>query len=368
MENRIEIKLNRSKCYDIIIEPDYGMLAEEVSKLFPGECKACIFTDSNVLGLYSEEIRERLKDCFTGITVFSFEAGEENKNLKTIEKAYSHLIENKFNRQDVIIALGGGVCGDMAGYTAATYLRGISFVQIPTTLLSQVDSSIGGKVGVDFKEYKNMVGAFHMPKLVYINPSVLSSLPDREYASGMAEILKAGLIKDGPFYEWLINNFNEINEKEYEYVSEMIYKSLIIKKEVVEKDPYEKGERALLNFGHTLGHAIEKYLNFEMTHGECVALGSVAAAYISWRRDMISMEDYYEIRDMFVPFSLPISLYDIDTDRIIEYTKNDKKNDNKGLKFILLKKIGRAVADRDVTEEELKDALKELDFSNKEQQ
>ena len=231
---------------------------------------------------------------------------------------------------------------------------GIDFIQIPSTLLSQVDSSVGGKTGVDFDGYKNMVGAFHMPVLVYINIKVLDSLDGRQFASGFAEIMKHGLIKDSDFYMWLIDSMYEIQEKDPETLIYMIKKSCDIKRVVVELDPKEQKDRALLNFGHTIGHAIEKYKNFELFHGECVALGCVAAAYISWKKEMLSMEEYYEIRDMFVPFDLPISIEDIDPDEIIRLTKSDKKASSDGIKFILLKKAGKAYIDRNVSDDDLR--------------
>ncbi|MCR4740966.1 MAG: 3-dehydroquinate synthase [Lachnospiraceae bacterium] len=358
--DRIEIKLNNKKCYDILISDDFSGLESELGAILPGRKRACLFTDSNVRDIYGNEVRDILLKVFEEVHIFSCEAGENSKNLDTIKDAYIFLIENKFNRQDVIIALGGGVCGDMAGFTAATYLRGIDFVQLPTTLLSQVDSSIGGKTGVDLNEYKNMVGAFYMPKLVYINISVLNTLPDRDYSSGIAEVLKSGLIKSAWFYEWMIGNFGEIMAREPEYVRGMISNSLNIKKSVIEKDPFEQGERALLNFGHTLGHALEKYYDFSMSHGECVALGCIAASFISFKRGLLSTEEYYEIRDMFVPFSLPISIEDADVSKILSYTRSDKKNDGQGLKFILLKKTGKAFVDRTVTEDEMRSAIEEL--------
>ena len=270
------------------------------------------------------------------------------------------MIENHFDRHDLVVALGGGVVGDMAGFASATYLRGIDFIQIPTTLLAQADSSIGGKTGVDFDEYKNMVGAFHMPRLVYMNISTLNSLSDRQYASGFAEVMKHGLIKDASFYSWLIENMYEIEDKDTDVVLEMVKRSCEIKKSVVEKDPTEKGDRALLNFGHTLGHAIEKAKGFTLTHGECVALGCVAAAFISWKKELIAMEEYYEIRDMFVPFNLPISVEDLEPSEVIKLTKSDKKADGDKIKFILLKKIGKAFIDTTVTEEEMNAALNEI--------
>ena len=203
-------------------------------------------------------------------------------------------------------------------------------------------------------------GSFFMPSLVYAATDALKTLPEREYYAGFAEIMKHGLIKDEFFYTWLIDNLYEICERDIDVLSEMVPRSCDIKRRVVEKDPTEKGDRALLNFGHTLGHAIEKAKNFELMHGECVALGSVAAAYISWKKDMISMEEYYEIRDMFVPFGLPISVEDIDVDEIIKLTKSDKKADSDKIRFVLLKKLGKAVIDTTVTDEEMKAALNEI--------
>ena len=280
--------------------------------------------------------------------------------LDEIKKIYEFLVERHFDRHDLILALGGGVVGDMAGFTAATYLRGIDFIQIPTTLLAQTDSSVGGKTGVDLGGVKNMVGAFYMPRLVYMNVSTLNSLDARQYSSGFAEVMKHGLIKDAAFYEWLIENMYEINDRDPLVLLEMVQRSCNIKRLVVEKDPTEKGDRALLNFGHTLGHALEKHKDFTMFHGECVALGCVAAAFISWKRELISMEEYYEIRDMFVPFGLPISVDDVDKEAVLELTKSDKKSDSDKIKFVLLKKIGKAFIDETVTRDEMSKALDEI--------
>ena len=236
-------------------------------------------------------------------------------------------------------------------------------MQIPTTLRAQVDSSVGGKTGVDFDQYKNMVGAFYMPKLVYTNLSVLNSLDDRQYYAGMAEVMKYGLIKNAPFYEWIIDNMYEIHDRNLDILEDMVVKSCTYKKLVVDKDPTEKGERAILNFGHTIGHAIEKAMNFELLHGECVALGSVAAAYISWKRDLITMDEYYEIRDMFVPFNLPISIDNIDPEEILRLTTSDKKMEGDQIKFILLKKVGKAVIDTTVTKDEILAGINEIYFS-----
>ncbi len=363
MSERLPVLYNKKPCYDIVFTQSFDGLWEELQALECGSRKLCVVTDSRVDELYGEAVLNLLDGKCLKAAKYVFPEGEKYKTLDTVKDVYRFLIQEGFDRKDMLIALGGGVVGDLTGYTAATYLRGIDFVQVPTTLLSQADSSIGGKTGVDFDGYKNMVGAFKMPRLVYMNLAVLATLEDRQFFSGFAEIMKHGLIRDSIFYEWLIENMYEICERDLNVLQEMLQRSCSIKKLVVEKDPTEQGDRALLNLGHTIGHAIEKYKDFELYHGECVALGCVAAAYISWKKDMLAMEEYYEIRDMFVPFNLPISVDGIDPSEILKLTKSDKKMEAGNLKFILLKKIGKAVIDRSVTEDEILAAVREIYFS-----
>lgn len=364
MAQRLPILYNKKPCYDIVFSHSFEDLSQELQDLGVENRKICIYTDSNVEKLYAKQMQELLEPICRKVILFSFPAGEEYKTLDTIKEAYKTLIEAGFDRKDLILALGGGVVGDMAGYTAATYLRGIDFVQVPTTLLAQCDSSIGGKTGVDFDGYKNMVGAFHMPRLVYMNLATLKTLDDRQFYNGFAEVMKHGLIKDAVFYEWLIEKMYEICERDLDTLEEMIMRSCTVKKLVVEKDPTEQGDRALLNFGHTIGHAIEKYKNFTLSHGECVALGCVAAAFISWKHELLTMEEYYEIRDMFVPFNLPISVEDIDPQEVLQLTKSDKKMKDGTLQFILLKRVGKAMRDTSVTDADILAALDELIFKD----
>lgn len=363
MSDRLNILRDKKPCYDIVFSTDFDDLSGELEILGIADRKVCIIADSKVASLYGDEIMKILDGHCRKNVLFSFPEGEENKTLDTVKSIYTFLIREKFDRKDLLIALGGGVTGDITGFAAATYLRGIDFVQIPTTLLAQADSSIGGKTGVDFDGFKNMVGAFYMPKLVYMNVGVLKSLDDRQFFSGFAEIMKHGLIKDAVFYEWLLDHMYEICDRDVDTLLEMVERSSKIKKLVVEKDPTEKGDRALLNFGHTIGHAIEKYKNFTLTHGECVALGAVAAAFISWKHEWLSMEEYYEIRDMFVPFNLPISVEDIEPQEILRLTKSDKKVEGDSIKFVLLKKVGKAVIDRTVTDDDILNALSEIQYS-----
>ncbi|MCH5340024.1 MAG: 3-dehydroquinate synthase [Acetatifactor sp.] len=374
MSERLPILYNKQPCYDIVFTQTFEELVQELqaidSKKQDGQMKnylesrrICIITDTKVDELYGDEVLNLLRGKCLKAVKYAFPNGEEHKTLDTVKGIYSFLIKEGFDRKDLLVALGGGVVGDTTGYVAATYLRGVDFVQVPTTLLAQTDSSIGGKTGVDFDGYKNMVGAFKMPRLVYMNLAVLKTLDDRQFFSGFAEVMKHGLIRDALLYQWLIENMYEICDRDLDVLQEMLLRSCTVKKLVVEKDPTELGDRALLNFGHTIGHAIEKYKNFELCHGECIALGAVAAAYISWKRGMLSMEEYYEIRDMYVPFNLPISIENIDPAEILRLTKSDKKMESGQIKFVLLKKIGKAVLDRTVTDEEILAAIGEIYYS-----
>ena len=263
MCNALTVHLNDEPIYDIFFANDFNSLPELLAGQGIADRRVCIVTESNVAPLYLDEIRNQLDGKCKELISIIFEAGESQKNLDTVKMIYEKLILAKFDRKDLLVALGGGVTGDITGFTAATYLRGIDFVQIPTSLLAQVDSSIGGKTGVDFDSYKNMVGAFHMPKLVYINVSTLTTLSDEQFISGMGEIIKHGLIKDSAYFDWLIENHDRILARDKDVLMEMIRVSCNIKRVVVENDPTEKGDRALLNFGHTLGHAIERYLEAE---------------------------------------------------------------------------------------------------------
>ena len=200
-----------------------------------------------------------------------------------------------------------------------------------------------------------------------MNVGTLKTLDERQFFSGFAEVMKHGLIKDALFYEWLLDNMYEIQDRDIEVLEEMVMRSCSVKKLVVEKDPKEQGDRALLNFGHTIGHAIEKAKNFQMLHGECIALGAVAAAFISWKHNWLSMEEYYEIRDMFVPFNLPISIDDIDPEEILALTKSDKKMAAGQIRFVLLKKVGKALIDTTVSDEDILNALKEIHFSDEDE-
>lgn len=359
MNNVLTIHAEGKPIYNIVFQTTFDKLSEQLRTLHTENRRICIVTETTVASYYLSQVQSILASCAKQVIVFTFPAGESNKNLNTVNKIYKKLIENKFDRKDLLVALGGGVVGDLTGFAAATYLRGIDFIQIPTSLLAQVDSSIGGKTGVDYESYKNMVGAFHQPKLVYINIAVLSTLSEREFNSGMGEIIKHGLIKDKEYYKWLNEKKEKILHHEDDVLLSMIYRSCQIKGEVVEKDPKEEGERALLNFGHTIGHSIEKLMNFKLLHGECVAIGCMFAGLLSKKRQKITQKEFTDMKALFDYFEFPVLSKSLDADEIIAATKLDKKMESGIIKFILLNKIGEAYIDRTVSDQEMKDAIQE---------
>lgn len=358
MTKKIIVNYNEKPCYAIALEKDFQRLNEELSKVFDLTNKrVCIVSDSNVYPLYGDEVTSILQPLAKEVINFVFEAGEGSKNLDTVSDLYEKLILSKFDRNDILIALGGGVVGDLTGFAASTYLRGIDFVQVPTTLLSQVDSSIGGKTGVDFRAYKNMVGAFYQPKLVYMNISTLSTLTDRQFNCGLGEIIKHGIIKNYDYFNYLNENISQIKNRDIDVLIDMIYESCLIKKNVVENDPKEKGERALLNFGHTIGHAVEKLMNFELFHGECVAIGIIAAAYISYKYEKITKDELNTIIETIRSYDFPLDISKLDTNEIIAVTKNDKKMISGKIKFILINRIGNAYIDTTITDDDMAQAI-----------
>ena len=316
--------------------------------------KVLVVTDDGVPSQYAGQV---CSQCGEG-SVLTLPQGEATKSFEGLQQVLKTLQDKNFHRQDLIVAVGGGVVGDLAGLAASLYMRGIDFVNLPTTTLSQVDSSIGGKTGVDFDSYKNMVGAFHMPKLVYTNIRTLLTLPDNEFAAGLGEVIKHGLIRNREYYDWLLSHAGEIEARDLTVLRQTVAGSNLIKRKVVETDPTEKGDRMLLNFGHTLGHAIEKLKNFELLHGECVALGALAAMRLSESRGMITEAETERFKEALMRFHIAVRVSGLTAGDIIEATKNDKKMESGVINFILLKSVGCAYVDRTVTDGEMEEALK----------
>ena len=342
MAKDLPVTLDGKVIYHIKLTDSFQGLAEELKQLgYQADQKICIISDSNVAKLYAETVKNILTKSFPQIFCYEFQAGEASKNTDTVNGVYEFLIQNHFDRHDLMIALGGGVVGDLTGFTAATYLRGIDFIQVPTSLLSQVDSSIGGKTGVDFMQYKNMVGAFYQPKLVYMNLNVLKTLPKDQLISGFGEILKHGLIRNHDYFLWMNEHEKEILALDYNTLEEMVYQSCLIKRDVVERDPKEKGERALLNFGHTIGHAVERYYHYEKyTHGEGVGIGMVRLTQNAERLGLAQKGTAEKIKTLLARFGLPTGV-SMNPEDIVRGIALDKKKRGHEITLVIVPEIGQ---------------------------
>ncbi|MDR0879710.1 MAG: 3-dehydroquinate synthase [Clostridioides sp.] len=337
MRKKLNVNL-KEKSYQISIESGLlNNIGELIRKVHPCE-KAVIITDENVDKKYSAIVETALIKHNYQVDIIILKPGESTKSLGTLPKIYNRLIDFELTRTDILIALGGGVIGDICGFVASSFMRGVPYVHVPTTLLAQVDSSVGGKVGVNLEGGKNLVGSFYQPKGVFIDPDVLYTLPDKFFTDGMAEVIKYGCIKDEKLFEMLykMNGRHEIMES----ISDIIYRCCGIKRDLVENDERDMGDRMLLNFGHTIGHAIEKYYDYEMyTHGEAVAIGMYNITKISEDRGLTKAGTAEKLKKILADKGLP---YDIDVDMkdLIEFIKRDKKNLGSKLKVVLLKEIG----------------------------
>ncbi len=306
--------------------------------------KCAILTDENAGRYFAHPAADSLRAAGFDGSVIAVKPGERSKSIKVVADCYAQLAAHRLERNSFIVALGGGVVGDLAGFVAATYLRGIDFVQVPTTLLAQVDSSVGGKTGVNLKAGKNLVGAFYQPRLVLCDLDALAKLPEREYRAGLAEVIKYGIIYDAKFFRWLESNLPALLSREPRALTHAIARSCAIKAEVVGQDEKESGLRAILNFGHTIGHAIEAVSNYQkFRHGEAIAIGQVAAARLSQRLTGLSDGEARRIRLIFKRAGLPVTFRQTRTRReqLFEAMTLDKKVQNGQVKFVLAERIGK---------------------------
>lgn len=301
-----------------------------------------IVTSKTVEGLYGNIFSSLLKKC--GIENFDFIVlpdGESTKNLKYLSDIHDRLIDKRMERTDYIIALGGGVIGDIAGFAAATYLRGINFIQVPTTLLADVDSSVGGKTGIDHPKGKNLIGSFYRPRAVIIDVNLLKTLDKRELTNGFAEVIKYGASLDVKFFSYLESNYKKILANDEECLMHIIERSCSIKADIVNRDEKESGLRSVLNFGHSLGHAIETLFNYEnIKHGEAIAIGMVFASELSVHLGLCGKEDAVRIKKLIINSCLPADIPDFTPEQYINAMKLDKKVADKQIKFVLIKEIG----------------------------
>lgn len=317
----------------------------------------CIVSNTTVSKLYLENLKNLLDDY--QVVEAIIDDGEEFKNYDSLNYIYTKLLENQCNRDTTILALGGGVVGDIAGYAAASFLRGIPFVQIPTTLLAQVDSSVGGKTGINHLLGKNMIGAFYQPQAVVIDLNVLKTLDNRQISAGLAEVIKYGLIWDEDFFKYLEVNIENLKQLDFDHLEHVIYRSCEIKAKVVSEDEKESGIRAILNLGHTFGHAIENCLGYgEWLHGEAVGCGMVLAAKMSLTQAWLSESEFDRVKDLISRANLPIEKPKIDYENFIGAMKLDKKNKDKEIYLVLQQGIGKAIVTNKYSSNTLDEIIK----------
>jgi 3-dehydroquinate synthase len=364
---KIKVDL-KDQSYDVQIDSD---CLSGLGRLVEGEKwgrDVFLVTDPLVNDLYGDEVCRGFK---SKIRVLEVPRGERYKNLKEASLLYDQLIRYGAHRDSLIIALGGGVIGDLAGFVAATYMRGINYIQVPTTLLAQVDAAIGGKTAINHVKGKNLIGCFYQPCLVYIDVKTLTTLPARELRTGLAEVVKYGVIEDADFFKFLENNSHHLNTKAFEAEDTLraalklwqtiVAESAKIKARVVEKDEKESNLRMILNFGHTVGHAIEALTRYRAyNHGEAVAVGMVAAAMIAQRMRMLDPEVVKRIRDLLEKLGLPIEIEGLPIGKIIQALSVDKKVREGKVQFVLPEKLGKVAIINNVSLKIIRDVLKEI--------
>ncbi|HEY1171769.1 MAG TPA: 3-dehydroquinate synthase [Verrucomicrobiae bacterium] len=353
-----------SRSYDILIGRDLLVrLGRECRKLSLGK-RCAVIADSNTAPLFADMAMKSLTATGFEPVLITMPAGERSKNLKVVEQCYAQMAAHRLERKSFIVALGGGVVGDLAGFVAATYLRGMAFVQVPTTLLAQVDSSVGGKTGVNLKAGKNLVGAFHQPKLVLCDQDTLKTLPEREFKAGLAEVIKYGIIYDAKFFARLEKDLAKLLQRDNAALTYAVARSCEVKAEVVSQDETETGLRAILNFGHTIGHGLEAISSYgKYLHGEAISIGQVAAAHLSAHLSGLSVPEVERIATLFARSGLPISVKLTAAQRkaLFAAMKLDKKVSGGEIKFVLAKKIGGIVWGQSVADAVVNEVLDEIE-------
>ena len=353
----IHIQFNE-RSYPIYIGQDLISDYDLLSQHLPHK-KIAVVTNNLVADIYLKPLLDSLSPHKDVISII-LPDGEKHKNTDSMNTIYSELLKNKADRNITLIALGGGVIGDITGFAAATYMRGVNFIQMPTTLLSQVDSSVGGKTGINHPQGKNMIGAFYQPKCVITDVNVLKTLPSRELSAGLAEVIKYGLIRDSKFFEWLEDNIQSLTEMNPEYLTEAILRSCQNKADVVEADEFESGIRAILNLGHTFGHAIEVAEGYgNWLHGEAVGVGMVMAARLSQCMGWLSDEDVKRIVRLIKNAGLPTEPPKISVEKYLALMMLDKKTKDGQINLVLQKAMGEAILTKDYDFKKLRQILEQ---------
>ena len=315
--------------------------------------------DSNVKKYYAELITSVIDSLPQKVRAIIINSSEKNKSYQTLQKIHSFLISNNYGRDSVIVAMGGGIVGDIAGFTASTYMRGIKYIQIPTTLLSSVDSSVGGKTGINFENTKNIIGSFYQPEFVIIDTKFFNTLPVEERLCGLGEIIKYCFLIDKRFFNYVKNNVENILNNNPPALKKVIIESIKFKGGVVEADEKESGVRKVLNFGHTFAHAFEVEQKHKLKHGQAVIVGSVCAAILSFKIGVITLKDLDKYLNFLLPFNNKIKLKNVNNAKLIEIMLLDKKSRNNTIKFVLIKNIGEILTDVSVSKSIINETLSE---------
>ncbi len=354
---KIHVDLN-DRSYDIVIEEGLVHRAGAYLTTVLNGKKVALVSDKTVYDLHGTSISNALNGEGFTHTVHTFEPGELSKTTEVVTGLCREFVACGLDRNSAVVAFGGGVVGDIGGFAAAVFLRGIQYVQIPTTLLAECDSSVGGKVGVNLDSVKNLVGSFYQPKAVLIDPELLKTLPRRQLIGGLAEVIKTGLIGDPELYRTIFSHLEDImNLSDFGLVSKIIARSVTVKAKVVSQDEKESGLRQLLNFGHTIGHAIEAASGGNILHGEAIINGMRAALWISHKKRVLAKSDYENIENNLKKLDCPVTVVGLDFDTILEFIKKDKKNIDRKLRFIVLDSIGSARVTHEVSDNDMKQAF-----------
>ena len=339
-----------TRSYDICIGENWLPQLGEMLGFIPKTSRLILITDENVNRLYGNRALDVLRESGFQVDAAVIPGGEGCKNLTTAASLYEQMVALGLDRKSTVMALGGGIVGDVAGFVAATYMRGIACIQIPTTLLAQVDSSVGGKTGVNLPQGKNLVGAFHQPGLVFVDVAFIETLPEREYLTGLAETIKYGIIWDRDFFAYLENHLALIKARDRECLKHIILRCCAIKADIVAQDETEGGLRALLNLGHTFGHAFESLTNYHFTHGEAVAIGTICAARLAHRLNLLGRQDLDRIENILNEYGLPVDFGNLNNLEIIAQMHKDKKNVGGKMPIVLPTAIGNSQIFNDVDE------------------
>ncbi len=351
--NKVNIN-TKSKNYNVYIHNSFNQLENCLNEI--NFENIFIITDENVSKLYLENIKKSLPKI--KIIEYTIECGEQSKNLDTIKKLYEFAIKNNVNKSTLVLALGGGVVGDVAGFFSSTYFRGIKYIQIPTTLLSQVDSSVGGKTGVDFLHLKNIIGSIYQPEMVFINVKTLTTLNNRQFSTGMAEVIKYAVGFDKSLFDYLIKNCDKIKNLEENYLINIVKQSVKIKNEIVTKDEFDGEIRMKLNLGHTFGHSIEKCTNFYYTHGEAISIGTMMSLNLSKKINLLDDETIILIEKIYKKFNLPTTIFDIKSNDIYENMLFDKKKIGDKLNVCIVDLLGSCKITNEFTRDQIIYAIK----------